>query len=333
MKLNKEKIIDYLQVRPTGVKGWYSGRCPFCGSDKFGIIMNDIGISSYNCFKASCNKGTVFSLLKKLNKLDLLEYNEFLIDSKIVNKISISEEKTLDYELLNKKKPMGFKYIEYDSYLDLRGFTEYQYKLFHTGIALIEPELKNNYIIFLQYQDGECKGYLARSKRTKDWHKQNELRFKIGEERLVLRYKNSINTDFEKMLGGCDELIEGVTETVIIVEGLMDKANTDRQLDLYLTSKIKCCYTYGNKITDYQIKRLQDKKIQNIILLYDYNTIQQTKRYSIELSRYFNCRIGEITLKDRDPGDMTFEEFQVVLSNLKDPYSYNINRVQIKQLK
>lgn len=333
VKINKEGLIEFLHLRAVGGKGWYSGRCPFCGSEKFGVIFNDIGISSYNCFKSDCSKGTVVSLLKKINRLDFLERAEINLDTKLDDKILIAAERYLDYTLPTKSKPLGFRPIEFDPYLDLRGFIPEQYKLFNTGIALIEPEIKNNYIVFLQVQDGEIKGYLARSKRTKDWHKQNEIRAKAGEEKMVLRYKNSVNTDFEKLLGGGDEIIPGQTDTVIIVEGLMDKANTDRQLELYSTDDMKCCYTYGNKVSDYQIKRLQDKKVKNIILLYDYNTIYQTQKYSIELNKYFNCKIGEITMKERDPGDMSFEEFVQVFNNLKDPVQYNNSRVQVRILR
>ena len=336
MKVNRQIIIEELHLKHQGNKGWLVGAsCPFCGrSDKFGIILNESGISSYNCFHGNCaESGTIVKFLKKINRLDLLEREEINLDSKLDDKILIAVEKDLDYTLPTKSKPLGFRLIEFDPYLDLRGFIPEQYKLFNTGIALIEPEIKNNYIVFLQVQDGEIKGYLARSKRTKDWHKQNEIRAKAGEEKMILRSKNSVNTDFEKILGGHDEIIPNITETVIIVEGLMDKANTDRQLDLYSTADMKCCYTYGNKVSDYQIKRLQDKKVKNIILLYDYNTIYQTQKYSIELNKYFNCKIGEITMKERDPGDMSFEEFVQVFNNLKDPIQYNNSRVQVRILR
>lgn len=336
IKFDRERIIKELGLRSMGTKGWLIGAtCPTCNKkDKFGIIIPENGISSYNCFRSSCGeKGTLFKLLKKINRLDLVKKQEIVLTDKLENNLNRKLEIDYDYTLPLKSKPLGFKRVNQDDYLDLRGFTKEQYDIFNVGVAHLEPKLKDRYIIFLIMEDGECKGYVARSKRSKEWHKKNEERAKQGLERLILRYENSKNTDFEKILLGFEEIIKGVTKTVILVEGLTDKANTDRKLDLYDQDDVKCCATFGTKISGYQIKRLLDKEVENIILLYDYNTIKKMQQYGLELFNCFNTKLGEIRWEGADPGSMSFEQFLEVFDNLKDPFDYNINRLGKKMLK
>lgn len=336
IRIDKERIIKELGLRSTGTKGWLYGiECPFCNrKDKFGIILSETGVSSFNCFRSSCGeKGTILKLLKKINRLDLIRKQEIVLTEKLENNLNKKLEIDYDYTLPLKSKPLGFKRVNQDDYLDLRGFTKEQYDIFNVGIASLEPRLKDKYIIFLIIEDGECKGYVARSKRSKEWHKRNEERAKKGLEKLVLRYNNSKNTDFEKILLGFEEIKKGITKTVILVEGLTDKANTDRKLDLYDQDEVKCCCTFGTKISGYQIKRLLDKEIENIILLYDYNTIKKMQQYGLDLSNHFNTKLGEIKWENTDPGSMSFEQFVEVFDNLKDPLDYNINRLEKKMLK
>jgi hypothetical protein len=78
------------------------------------------------------------------------------------------------------------------------------------------------------------------------------------------------------------------------------------------------------------MKRLQQKGIENIILLYDADAIISSKKHSIQLSRYFNVRVGYLQLGD--PGDLSGEELYSVLDNLQDPVNFNINIIQKKLL-
>ena len=45
--------------------------------------------------------------------------------------------------------------------------------------------------------------------------------------------------------------------------------------------------TFGKKISKFQIKRLLDKGVKDIVLLYDPDAVEQSKQYSLELNKYF----------------------------------------------
>ena len=67
-----------------------------------------------------------------------------------------------------------------------------------------------------------------------------------------LRYQNSVDTDFGKMVYGIDECTEN-THTLIGVEGITDKFNVDRLLGLYKQEEIKCGAFFGKKISPEQM--------------------------------------------------------------------------------
>lgn len=329
MKINREKFIEELGLRSFGAKGFMHSKllpCPFCGGggDKFGIKITDQG-GAFNCFRCG-TKGSIFKLLKKINRLDLIskEGDDFNFKDKLEDFLFTSGLTEEDISCEEVSKPLGFKPIQYDSYLEERGFVDWQYSSLNAGIS-IDPNLKNM-VTFLLFENDKLVGYLSRSKRTKEWHKKNLEKAKKGLCKLVLRYNNSPNTKFEKVVGGIDEVIEGETKTVLLVEGIMDKANTDRVLELNKSPEVKCCFTFGCKLSDAQMLKIFKKGVENIVLLYDPGTIQQVKTTSLRLLKYFNISIGEL-LGNKDPGEMNILDFEKVLLSLKDPIEYYLNRV------
>ena len=43
MIVQKDRLIEILNLRRVGSKGWYSGDCPFCGKqDKFGVNFGEV---------------------------------------------------------------------------------------------------------------------------------------------------------------------------------------------------------------------------------------------------------------------------------------------------
>jgi 5S rRNA maturation endonuclease (ribonuclease M5) len=163
--------------------------------------------------------------------------------------------------------------------------------------------------------DGKLAGWLARSKMSYQWHKENLEQFKLGNGELRLRYENSIGTDFSKILGGYDEIGEE-TDTVIAVEGLFDKVNVDTQLELNENPNIKCVFTFGNKFSDGQIQLLRKKKsIKSVILMYDPEATLQNKKYSKSLEKYFDAYVARLTKPNIDPGDASREYLMHTLKN------------------
>lgn len=241
----------------------------FCGkTGKWGIIFNDTGLATFHCWKCP-RKTSVYEFLKKMGRKDLakMTYTVKPNELDVCPKLEAENYDLSDWmkETMDKAEeahptpvrlPMRLKPLSNDPYLDSRGFQPEHYKEFEPSYvtSMLEPKL-HNYIIFKMKVDGVCVAWWARSRYTKEWHKENLEAYKRHEADLVLRYRNSEN-NFQDLLGGCDEIIQGVTETVIIVEGIFDKINIDNLLGLQHLQDIKCCFTFGNNIGQGQLKTL-----------------------------------------------------------------------------
>ena len=176
--------------------------------------------------------------------------------------------------------------------------------------------------------NGVCVAWWARSRYSKEWHKRNLEAYKRHEEDLVLRYRNSEN-NFQDLLGGYDELIEGRTDTVIIVEGIFDKIGVDNLLGLHDVEDIKCCFTFGNNIGKGQIQALLRKKIHRVILLYDYQTINESKEAALRMNGLFDeVLVTAIRREGVDPGNITLDYLEEVLSGASDPINYFCNKIE-----
>ena len=334
-RVNKLKLVEEFQLRPFGAKGWLGSKllpCPYCGKgDKFGINFSESGESGvFHCFYCD-KKGSIFSLMKEIGREDLVikdGQNDYTLNDKIEVSLDIMKEQEEDLSCPEIPMPLGFKPLKECEYLENRGWERWQLEKYHAGTT-IDPRLKNK-ITFLLYENGKLIGYLSRSTKSKEWHKKNLKDFKEGKASLVLRYDNSRATQFEKVVGGIDEVSEK-TSTVILVEGIMDKANTDKVLHLNESDDVKCCFTFGCKLSEAQMLKLYNKGVRNVILCYDPGTIQQVKSVSLRLSKKFNIKIGELK-GEKDPGEMNYFDFEEVFLNLVSPMDYYANRLETKQL-
>lgn len=325
---DKGEIVSILNGKPSGHRGWFAGDCPFCGKKGHLAFIFGKEISSFVCKKCG-ESGTLWVLLNEIGRLDLLERNKTVnLSEKLVNKIK-EEFRDVDLELPNKTLPIGSRVLKQDDYLDSRGFTPEQYELFKPCYSLIDPKVKNDYVVFPVYEDGEVKGWLARSRKSKEWISDyNEARPK-GQR--YLRYQNSVNTDFGKMIYGIEEITEN-THTIIGVEGATDKLNVDRLLHLYQQEELKCGAFFGKKISIEQMLKLFNKGIRKVILLFDPDAVKESKQYVELLTLFFEVEVGHI-LDDKDPGDLNQEEMLKVMDELKDPLEYKLNVISKNTLR
>lgn len=318
---DKEEIIKVFNLRPSGTKGWFTGNCPYCGAEqKFGVIFSNT-ISSFNCYKKSkCGKhGTLYQLLEDFNLSHLSEKKKINIHQRITNILNLNLLKQIELKTLKTINLVGFKEIDNDKYLEDRGFIKKHYRKFNTHINYIDPKYKD-YIFFIYKENDEPKFWLGRIRRSKEDTKK---------EKIVKRYINQPGIDVEQILWGKEEITEN-TSTVILVEGIMKKKNIDDLLNLENQEDIKCGFTFGGKISDYQIKILLSfPNLVNIIILFDNDIIKKIKKYSFELSKYFHVQVGT----HEDIGDASYEEVLNILNNLKTPFQFYSDFIQINKLR
>jgi len=330
MKINKEKTIDDLGLTFFGGKGWMRSPdlvCTECGkAGKFGILFSEeTGV--VHCFKCG-HSDSLVKFLKSISKSDLIIYETEISLTKKLK--TISRDQYEPKELPEVKLPKGFKHITNDEYLRERGFESYQYEQFEVGVTnhFLEKRL-HNYLIFVIKQNRRTVGWLARSRQTKEWHEENLRQNKEEGVKLHPRYLNSSGTDFDHILGGVDELTDN-THTVIAVEGLFDKTNISNILKTNEYEELKVLFTFGNKFSEPQIYELRKSNVKTIYLMYDEGTIQQSKQYSMELSKYFEVFVCYIDDPKIDPGNMDKNYLSKILDNAENYLYFYTSKINSK---
>lgn len=343
MRYNIDDINEAFDLKPFGSQGWLSNRsmpCPFCGkSGKWGIIYNESGGGTFHCWKCP-RKTSLYEFLKKLGRLDLakksqhlLKPNELAVCPKIdasggdKNSLWMNDNIVEERVLKPVSLPFRLKPLVDDDYLNSRGFKPEHYKEFEPSYteSPLEPKL-NNFIVFKMKINGICVAWWARSRYSKEWHKKNLERYKNHEEPLVLRYRNSEN-NFQDLLGGCDFIEKGVTDTVILVEGIFDFIGVWNLLDLKNTPWLRCCFTFGNSIGRGQIEELVLRGVKNVILMYDFGTIKESKEAALRMKEIFDSvLVATIKTPGVDPGNITYEELMAVLEESVDPINFYLEK-------
>jgi 5S rRNA maturation endonuclease (ribonuclease M5) len=327
-RVERQEIIDGLNLKPFGSAGWFQnkdGVCPFCNKGgKHGIHFNEAGNNAvFHCFKCG-TKTSLKNYLEKINRMDLakINYEKTVKQTKLTPLIEEKEEKKVNLELEECRLPKKLEYLIYEPYLNKRGFNKRYYEEFKPAITNYFLERKlNDKIIFQFLMDGKTVAWLARSKKSKEWHEQNLKEFKEGKAKLVLRYENSTD-GFAKVIGGYDNITKN-TDTLILVEGIFDYVSVDNKLHLYETEEVKCAFTFGNNIGTDQIKLLRKKTgLKNIILMYDPDKPGMIKSAALTLQKYFYVMIACLKNKEKDPGDATQEELLEALDNLIEPINF-----------
>lgn len=339
MAINNDKIISEFKLIPFGSKGWLTNmnlECPDCKrSGKFGINMTKAP-GGVHCFYCEYSEN-IYRFLNRIGRSDLISFEREVFLNTQLRMINEETEEEVE-EIREVKLPRGFQMIDFDEYLHQRNFKDYQYEQFEVGVTnhFLERKLKN-YLIFIIKQRGLRVGWVARSKHSYQWHKQNLEEYKNGISELVLRYRNSEGTDFDKLLGGFDEITPN-TEEVIIVEGIFDKTNISNLLSTNDSERLKVLCSFGNKVSDEQVKLLRSTNVKITTLLYDFNTIKQSKTFSTELSKYFKSYVCSFPLMyddngdEIDPGNITdVKKLEEILSEKKNfLYFYNLISNQFK---
>lgn len=330
MHLSVEQLTNLLgESRVDPRKENLRSRCPKCGSNEFGISLSNN--HPFGCYrKNKCGfSGNIYTLLSYLGRLqEFLEGGGYDRKGQLENKL-IQAEESIDLSLEQIKRPLGWKRIKDHPYLRQRGFTDEDFETYEIGTTTLDPDVRNNYVIFLFRRNSIIIGWLARH----IWSKSKILEYEQKTGKRILRYRNSTNS-FGKILLGYDNLSNSI-HTVILVEGLFDKVNIDRLLELQSSNTIKCCCTFKADISREQIELIRHySSVKNILLFYDPDVVNQIKKVGIILEKYFeNIYILFSEWEGIDPGDMTLEQVNECIENMTTLSNFLVKKLQTKKLK
>ena len=335
MNFNKQTIIDEFSLKAFGARGWMRSDqlvCPSCGqNDEFSIKFTDDGAVMHCLHSKSCNNysTSLYNYLKGIGKLDLITFEKTISFDEFPDFSEPNEVIEEKSELPLRKPPIGFRRLGFDEYLEDRNFQSEHYELFQVGHTKLNPSLRDHLIFQFFNEKGEPIAWMSRSRRSKGWHDENLKKFKAGLCSLQLRYNNSPDTDFGRILGGYNEITKD-TDTLIIVEGIMDKVNVDAELGLLYDKTMKCCFTFGNKISVDQINLINKfGNIKNIYLLYDEGTIKESKQGGLAILSHTdkNVMVCDIRQKGLDPGDLNSDQLIEVLEGAINGFEYNYDKI------
>lgn len=307
MELSFDTLMSIL-TKPRRAGKNIRANCPVCGKSEFYVLIEPPHF--FQCWRAhNCGiKGNAASLLKLVGRTDLLtvfDNPQEMYSSEVLKIYSFDKKK----ELVRFKPqvyplPFGYKRIYHHEYLEGRNFSEYED--YEVGMSKIDPKTRYYYLTFPIRRMDTVVAYLSRCILDQESMKTKDLP----------RYRNSTN-DLSNFLYGEDEIVFGETKTVLLVEGIFDKFNVDRILQLKESNSLKCVSTNGSSVSITQSTALRELGIENVILLHEFDVLEKVKHSSAYLQHMFDTQVG--VLLGNDPGDMSEEELFWVLENLKRP--------------
>lgn len=300
--------------------------CVWCSHDgfKLGIYVGPdtakkrFGAS--NCFHCGRGFRTLKETLKALGREDLMPKETTDLDDTETD-ISDMFDDEIDDNLVEVVMPKGYKRCFKNTYLKSRGWNVDDYYQFPVGINRgIDREFAD-YIILEVVDDGKTVGYVARSTMSKE----DIERYNARHHFKIRRYKNSdesIGNGFSKMLYNYDAIIPMETHSVILCEGPFDVVGLNRKLELYDNHSIVPVATFGKKISQEQMYKLQKKGVEQIVIGYDNDAKETTARIAMELEKYFDVLIADI------PDGVGKDWDEMDLEDIYDVFCYNLKTVR-----
>jgi DNA primase len=177
---------------------------------------------------------------------------------------------------------------------------------------------------------GDIVGYVSRHIWDKDDIDEYNRKAEHNGKYRIMRYRNSTENDFVKLLYNYDAIVEDVTDTVVIVEGVFDVIALTRKLHLYDNKKIAVVATFGKKISDAQIYKIQSKGVETIVVGYDGDASEAIKKTAGKLNEYFDVYVADIEDPEQDFDSMDFwQVYDTFAFNLKSVVEYKLNKIQL----
>lgn len=335
----KEYLIKELEFElhaklDGGRKNLIVPTCPYCGKQggKFGIFVGaeteKKKLFMSHCFSCGHTTKDINQLLDDIGRPDLKVEETASFNPLEVPEFFGVEEDEIDDELEEVEMPEGYKRCYKNRYLKSRGFEFDDYDYFPVGTTRGLNFKFDDYVIFPIIDNGKVVGYVSRHIWSKADIDEYNNRAKRNGKYQIRRYNNSLENDFIKLLYNYDTVIEDETDTVIIVEGIFDVISLTRKLDLYENNRVSVVATFGKKISDTQIYKLQSKGVRTIVIGYDSDAMEAINKAANQLNEYFDVYIAKIDSDGKDWDEMPYEDiYQTFSYNLCTPVEYKLQTI------
>lgn len=340
-KEEKQHLIDELAIElhaklDGGRKNLIVPECIWCGK-KGGKMGVYVGVETErkkpfmaHCFSCGRSTQTLEQLLQEIGRTDLMVTETFDLTAgeKLDDFSFMEEEKELDDSLGIVEMPEDYKRTYFNRYLRKRGFTDEDYEYFPVGTTRGLNFKFDDYVIFPIIDNGDTVGYVSRHIWDKADIDEHNRKARHNGKFQIMRYRNSTENDFVKLLYNYDAVIEGETDTVILVEGVFDAIALTRKLNLYENHRIAVCATFGKKISDVQIYKLQAKDVETIVIGYDGDATEAIKKTAAQLNEFFDVYVADIEDPTADFDSMDFwEVYDTFAYNLKTVAEYKLQKI------
>jgi DNA primase len=124
--------------------------------------------------------------------------------------------------------------------------------------------------------------------------------------------------------------VEDETDIVVLTEGIFDAISLTRKLDLYDDHSIVPIATFGKKISDTQMLKLQDKGVRTVVIGYDSDATESINKAAQMLSDYFDVFIAKIDSDGKDWDEMSYKDiYHTFAYNLMTPVEFKLQTVQV----
>lgn len=335
----KEYLIKELEIElhaklDGGRKNLIVPTCPYCGKQggKFGIFVGaeteKKKLFMSHCFSCGHTTKDINQLLDDIGRPDLKVEETASFSPLEVPEFFGVEEDEIDDELEEVEMPEGYKRCYKNRYLKSRGFEFEDYDYFPVGTTRGLNFKFDDYVIFPIIDNGKEVGYVSRHIWNKADIDEYNNRAKRNGKYQIRRYNNSLENDFIKLLYNYDTIIEDETDTVIIVEGIFDVISLTRKLDLYENNRVSVVATFGKKISDTQIYKLQSKGVRTVVIGYDSDAMEAINKAANQLNEYFDVYIAKIDSDGKDWDEMPYEDiYQTFSYNLCTPVEYKLQTI------
>ena len=302
--------------------------CPFCGRDgyKFGIYVGPPTgykkFGSSNCFRCGSKFRDLRGTLEALGLMSLMPKDTTDLGESLTHELNLFDDDEVDDDLVEVEMPKGYKRCFKNPYLKSRGFNADDYEYFPCGTNR-NLDIKYADYVLIEIRDaGRLVGFVGRH----TWDKEDIEEYNLKHRYQIRRYNNSTENGFGKLLYNFDAIKQYKTRTVILCEGVFDVIALTRKLELYDRANIVPVATFGKKISEVQIYKLQSKGVEQVVVGYDADARETTGRVAMQLDEYFDVYIADLDMANgKDWDEMDDEDIYDVFANgLRTVREYNL---------